>query len=243
MKRLKTRNKNKLNTMNSLMFIVFFCVLVTALFLFNIYTSKVTPKITTVVNQKLDTIIYDFFNELITADVINSNSVNDILEITKNDKGEILTVNYNLEKTYTILTEVAAILKKGINDLENGKIDVSYYDKYLVNTHHNLVMNVPLFLGTNNVFLNSIGPKVPVLIDFNETLLTNIKTKVTNYGFNNALLEIYIIVDMQKLIITPVKEDNNKFEYEILIGALVVNGSVPEFYGDEIISSSHILDK
>ena len=47
---------------------------------------------------------------------------------------------------------------------------------------------------------------------------------------------------MQKLIITPISKDNSKFNYDILVGALVVNGSVPEFYGSEIISSSGILD-
>ena len=72
-------------------------------------------------------------------------------------------------------------------------------------------------------------------------IIVNIKTKVTNYGFNNALLEIYITVEIEKLIITPVFKDNDKFYYDILIGAVVVNGSVPEFYSNGLESHSNIL--
>lgn len=242
MKRMYLKKNSYQRTINKIIFIVFFCLFLNAFLIFMIYSKKTSPKITMLVNQKLDKVIYQFFTDLITDDVINKDSVSNILDITKNKEGEILAVNYNLEKTYRVLTNVSNILKKGLSDLENGKIDINIYDKYLNNGHHSLVMNIPLFLGSNNVFLNKIGPLVPIAIDFNETLLTNIKTKVTNYGFNNALLEIYIEVEMQKLIITPLVENKEKFVYDILVGALVVNGSVPEFYGDNFESASSILD-
>lgn len=242
MRRLKTYKRNNKNTMNLISFIVFFCVCLCSLLLFNWYSKRTTVKANDLIQQKIDKVIYQFFSDLITNDVINEESVNNILEITKSNKDEILAVNYDLEKTYKILTDVSKILKEGINNLENGKIDVSLYDIYLTNGKNGLVLNIPLFLGSDNIFLNNLGPKIPILINFNETLLTNIKTKVTNYGFNNALLEIYITVEMQKLVITPLIKNEEKFYYDILVGALVINGSVPEFYGSNYQSSSSILD-
>ena len=47
---------------------------------------------------------------------------------------------------------------------------------------------------------------------------------------------------MQKLIITPLKKEGEKFYYEILVGALVVHGNVPEFYGGVYENSSGFLD-
>lgn len=242
MKRMNFKKNDYKKAINKILFIVFFCIFLNSIILFNIYSKNTSDKIILLVNQKLDKIISQFFTDLITDDVINKESVSNILDITKNNEGEILAVNYNLEKTYKVLTNVSDILKVGLSDLENGKIDVKIYDKFLDNGKNSLIINVPLFLGSNNIFLNKIGPYIPVAIDFNETLLTNIKTKVTNYGFNNALLEIYIIVEMQKLIITPLIQDEKKFTYDILIGAIVVNGSVPEFYGDNYESASGILD-
>ena len=241
MRRLRTYKSKNRNTMNKLIFIVFFCIIVCTL-LFNFYSNKISSSSMILIDQKLDKILYQFFNDLITNDVINKESVNNILEINKNSEGEILSVNYDLEKSYKILTEVSSILKKGINNLENGKIDVTIYDKYLESSKNGLVLNIPLFLNSKNIFINNLGPRIPVLINFNESLLTNIKTKVTDYGFNNALLEVYITVEMQKLIITPMKKQEEKFYYDILIGALVVNGSVPKFYGGTYEANSGILD-
>lgn len=241
MKKVRFKKSNR-NAINKLIFIVFFCIVIFTIVLFNIYSNGTTDKALILTNQKLDKVLNQFFSDLITSDVINKRSVNNILEITKNNKGEILTVNYDLEKSYKILTDVSKILKDGINSLENGDIDIEIYDKYLKKGKNGLILNVPLFLDKNNIFINNLGPKIPILINFNETLLTNIKTKVTNYGFNNALLEVYITVEMHKLIITPITKEEDKFHYDILIGALVVNGSVPEFYGGTYESNSNILD-
>ena len=53
----------------------------------------------------------DFFKYGVS--IVNSNykSTSDILKINKNSKDEIISVDYNLEKTYKILTNVSEILK------------------------------------------------------------------------------------------------------------------------------------
>ena len=242
MRKLNVKYKKSKNTINKMLFVVFFCVILCSIFLFNSYSKSVSNKSILLIDEKTNKILYQFFSDLITDEVINKNTVGDVLEIVKNSKGEILAVNYNLEKTYKVLTVVSDILTKSINNLENGKIDVKIYDKYLSCGKKGLVFNMPLFYGSNNILLNNLGPRIPVLLNFNETLLTNIKTKVTDYGLNNALLEIYITVEMNKLIITPVQKKSEKFYYDILIGALVVNGSVPNFYGKTYENSSGILD-
>ena len=243
MKRIKKKkNIYKIkNTMIILKVIVFFLIVFISIWLVNIYGNKTTKYSNILINQKIDKILYQFFNELITNEILNKENVDEILVITKNNKDEILSVNYDIEKTYKILTDVSNILTKSISDLEAGVIDVKIYDKYLDNGKNGLVFYIPFFLKSQNIFINNIGPKLPVLVNFNENILTNIKTKVTNYGFNNALLEIYITVEMQKLIITPIVEKEEKFNYDILVAALVVNGSVPNFYGGNYESLSSIL--
>ncbi len=233
---------NKSNIKNTLIILMCFLIIIMSTILVNIYGKKTSKDIEILVNEKIDKILYQFFNELITNDIINKENVNDILIITKNNKGEILAVNYDLEKTYKILTDVTKTLTNSINDLENGMIDIKIYDKYLENGRNGLVMYIPIFINSRNVFINNIGPRFPILINFNENILSNIKTKVTNYGFNNALLEVYITVDMQKLIITPLKKEESKFNYDILVAALVVNGSVPNFYGSSYEASSNVFN-
>ena len=44
------------------------------------------------------------------------------------------------------------------------------------------------------------------------------------------------------VLITPIEKEEDKFNYDILIASLVVNGSVPEFYEGEYETASAILD-
>lgn len=242
MRRFK-RVKFRKNAMKYLLFVVFFCVIINSIILFFLYSKNTSKKSSILVQEKLDKIMYQFFTDLITDDIINFESTGDLLIINKNSKDEIISVDYNLEKTYKTLTNTSNVLKNALNDLENGKIDVKIYDKYLESNKNGLVLNIPLFLNSSNVFLNNLGPKIPVIINFNSSLLTNIKTKVTNYGLNNALLEIYITVEIEKLVITPIYKDDEKFYYDILIGAVVVNGTVPNFYGGTYENNSSILEE
>ena len=235
------RTKNTSNKLRQVL-IVLFLVLINAIIMFNVYGKKISEKAEILVSEEVDEVVYEFFNELITNDVINKKNINDILEITRNSEGEILAVNYDLEKTYTILTLVSKILKQGLLDFQKGKVNVHYDDRYLKTSPYGMIMEVPLFISSKNIFLNNLGPRIPVLISFNETLLTNVKTKVTNYGLNNALLEIYITVEMQKLIITPIKKSQDKFQYDILVASLVINGRVPDVYGGIYENGSAILN-
>jgi len=232
----------KKNTMKFKLFIVFFLIIINVLVIYNFYIKMISQKVILLTQEKTDKIMYQFFTDLVTDDLINYKTTNDLLEMNMNDKEEIVSVEYNLEKTYNLLTKTSKIIKESLNNFENGKINVKNYDKYLKSNKNGLILNVPFFIGSKNVFLNNIGPMIPVVINFNGALLTNIKTKVSSYGFNNALLEIYITVEIDKLIITPVVKDSEKFYYDILIGALVVHGSVPKFYGSEFETNSNILD-
>lgn len=75
------------------------------------------------------------------------------------------------------------------------------------------------------------------------SVLTNIKTKITDYGINNALVEIYVTVVLDTNLISPVVEKSNKINYDVLVASTVVNGRVPEVYGGLIQSKSNSLTK
>lgn len=235
-----TKKSNKTSTKFSVF--VFFLIIICAIFLFNYYGNKSTPKILSVADHKIEKVTYQFFSDLITDKVLNENSTNDILNIRTNSINEIISIDYDIEKTYYLLTQISKILKNGISDFENGKIDVTIYDSYLKKSKKGLYLDMPMFIATNNVFLTNIGPRIPVHIHFTGSLLTNIKTKVTEYGFNNALLEIYVTVKISESILTPHKNDELNTDYDILIAAKVVNGKVPEFYGSSFEKNSNLID-
>ena len=92
------------------------------------------------------------------------------------------------------------------------------------------------------VYLANLGPKIPVKIDFVGTVLTNIKTKITNYGLNNALVELYAYVMITEEITTPVSFNRLDTEYDVLLAAKMVNGRVPTFYGNTYEKESSLFN-
>ncbi len=67
------------------------------------------------------------------------------------------------------------------------------------------------------------------------------KTKVKNYGVNNLLVELYLVIGVNSFIMSPstYKEFGNT--YEIIVSSKVVVGRIPVYYGDVIEQSSAIV--
>ena len=63
------------------------------------------------------------------------------------------------------------------------------------------------------------------------SVFTNVSTKVTDYGLNNALLNVVLKVRLGYQIITPSQKEKKTLEYELLISSSVIEGKVPNFYG------------
>jgi len=67
-------------------------------------------------------------------------------------------------------------------------------------------------------------------------------TKITNYGLNNALVEAYIKITIEGKIITPISSKKKSVAYDLLISSKIINGRLPNFYGNYLTSNSSIFD-
>lgn len=200
------------------LFLIFFCVF----FLFKTYTLKTSKKIDKITKTYFHKEIYNSLNGI--SKDISSDKVFDVLNIEKNKDGEILYVDYDLSKTYQILDDVTNLLKNNINAKDG------------------IVLKLPFLVSSNNIFISNMGPKITVKINYTDALLTNIYTKITNYGMNNALVEAYIKISIEGQIITPITKNAEKIDYDMLISSKIINGRVPPYYGGYISTSSSIFD-
>ena len=104
------------------------------------------------------------------------------------------------------------------------------------------IIEVPILISSDNILLANIGPKIKIKYDFTNSLIANIQTKVTNFGINNALIEIYLHLEITYLITIPINIEKYKEKYDLLISSKVIQGKVPSFYGNSIIKDGNILD-
>lgn len=211
-------------------------------FLFDVFNTKITPKLVEVSEQNLNKITYSIIMDYLDENLLNQEYLDNILIITKNKNQEIVTVDFNLEQAYIVLNEITRRLEENLNELEKGNIKIDYYDSYLSNGVDGLVLAMPIGVVSNKSYLSNLGPKIPVKIKFVGTLITNLKTKITNYGLNNALVEVYAYIMITEEVTTPVTFNELKTEYDVLIAAKMINGRVPSFYGDAITTESSLFN-
>ena len=219
---IKKRIKRKYYILVNVLLILFFAIM-----LFKYYSIKSSKKVTLISEEYFQKLVYNSLNEA-TYELIGKRNLNDILEIYMNKQDEILYVDYNLNESYNLLNEVSTVVKNNLNnnsDFENG-----------------IVYKVPLLIASDNVFISNIGPKITVKINYINSILSNVYTKITNYGLNNALVEAYIKITIEGKIITPVSSGRKVVSYDMLISSKIINGRIPEFYGNYLTSNSSIFD-
>ena len=230
---MKTRKK--INYFKIEIFLFILGVIIITCFLFFTFNKKASPKLSHVANLE--------FTKVINKIASDYHSLLDIpfdnlFTVTLNDKKEILTVDYKMEEIYEIANKITNELLESINNASQN--EYSNYLKNDLNYHQNntVLLMLPIGMVSNYVFLNNLGPRLPIIFHFVNSVFTNVKTKMTNYGINNALVEIYLEVSLNYELITPVNFENKNINFNIMLGSKIINGTVPNWYGNELITQS-----
>ena len=101
---------------------------------------------------------------------------------------------------------------------------------------------MPLGLVTDSPFLVNLGPKIPVTIRFIDSVFTNVRTRLTNYGINNAMIEVYLSISISYEVLLPVTKEEHQKNYELLIDSKLIQGQVPEWYNKAFESQSAFFE-
>ena len=234
MTKFKKRKKYRISKVVILdMALIFFFTYI----LFIGYSKFVSNRLIDIAYVKLNEFMDYFLSNKINYDLFKGDNLKDIIVINKNSDGEILYVSYDMDKSYKVLDLVTKELENNINDLENGNVGNT---QNISGGKNGILLKLPMFIG-NNAIISNLGPKIYVPINFVGSILTNLKTKITDYGINNALVEIYVTVKLSTNIISPTSSKEMVIDYDALIASVVVNGRVPSVYGGIIQSKSSDL--
>ncbi len=211
--KLKERLKRKYYILITFLISLFLFTLI-----FSLYSKKLNPKL----NDYIDFLVKDeiYKNIIKSNNFITNEEVNDILYIDKNDSNEIVYLDYNMDKTYKLLNKYIDSLR---SDKQKSKI-----------------LKVPFFIISDNIIISSLGPKVKFKYEIMNNIKGKIKTKVTDFGVNNALVEMFFELEIGYLVIIPMNKKESVLKTEILISSKVINGKVPTFYGKNIFKESSV---
>ena len=211
------------------------------LILFRILNKKVTPILLSYATNESKKIATFLINDAISKKVVEELTVENLFLLTKNDKGEIISIDFNSVIVNKILSVTTNTVEVSLRYVEQGRFEeleisdallVQYEDSFKKGNFY----EVPLGVIFNNSFLSNLGPKIPVKINLVGNIISGVETKVTNYGINNAMIEVYVHLQVNIQVILPFLSDTVQVDTLVPIAMKLIQGSVPNYYGGNLSS-------
>ena len=150
-------------------------------------------------------------------------------EVIKRIQYDTKILNQTRNKIIDILeTDLDNLVKGKIKeiDLNINKLSQEYYEK----TDNGIVFMVSIGSVSGNPFFANIGPKIPLNLKPIGDATANILTNITEYGMNNALIEISIELTATIVIHMPFLSKNVTIKNIIPLNLEIIQGAIPNYY-------------
>ena len=226
--------------------VIFFLLILLLFIIFRYINTKVSPLISNYAVLEAKNISSFILNKAISKNISSILNREELFIISKDNNNEINTIDFNPIVVNKVLSEVTEIIHSSLKKLEEGKTDdlelpeSSYLSNYL-KRKEGIIFEIPSGIVFDNALLANLGPKIPVRLSFVGDITSSIDTNVTNYGINNALIEINLYLKVTEKVILPVTVDQVDVELTIPVALKLIQGNIPNYYLNGLSGSSSVL--
>ncbi len=234
-KKAKLKKKIKINKLTKVVFIIIFLIIAISFFLHYI-NKKLTIPVTLYAKNETTRVATLIINKAITDEIINILEFEKLFSIIQNSNGEIETIDFNTAIVNKVLRNTTNKVQENLQAVENGnlkKLDInveSVFDIDEKKLKKGIIFEVPFGIVFNNSFLTNLGPKIPIRLNLWGEVSSNIRTKVIDYGINNALIEVFVEMKVTEQVILPFASNSVEIVTNIPVASKLVQGQVPKYY-------------
>ncbi len=240
-KRMHLKAKRKKGKSN-LILIIFIILVIVVIYLFYKINKKITPALMDYAEIEVSRISSQIINLSIMRQFKNKDTVDQMFIIQKNKDDEIQMIDFKTDLVRENLTNLTNYVQAYFKNIQNGninKIDDSILDSYgESNLKKGIIAKIPIGLALDNTILANLGPQIPVRLTLAGDINSNLKTKITDYGINNALLEITVHIEITSRIILPFLSKKIITISDIPIAIKIIEGKIPSSYLNTIQRNS-----
>ena len=146
------------------------------------------------------------------TEVMAKYEYDDILEISKDQNGNINRVGTNIFTINKIISDIPVYIQDELEREENSSF------------------KIPLgsFLGSK--LFSGMGPKVNVKMQMVGDMETDLRSEFTSAGINQTLHRIYLEIKCRVIILTPFETMEEVIANQVLIAEGVIVGDIPNAY-------------
>lgn len=190
-----------------------------------------------------------FANNVVNStvnEVIIENYEDELFIISRNNKGEIIMLDYNTKKVNQLLLEITDEIQEKLTNLEEGKIkelEISnnFKLKNLTKVKNGVLCEVPFGALKGNSLFSNLGPNIPIRLSFIGQVQSNLDTKITSYGINNIAIETNVVVEVQEQITMPTTSESSTLIITAPLTMKIIGGKVPDYYASSIEKKSDTI--
>lgn len=236
---MKIRTNIKVKKIDIFIFnFVFVCILTFILLRTFTVKSEKYLKIYTI-NQA-----YNIANALINKSVMEEiltekSDVSNILITKKDDDEEIIGIDFNMPVINKHLYNITEKITKDLNNLEKSylrELNIVGFDnkKNIYYVSMGIIYGMPA--------LTFLAPKIPFKINMIGNIESYLQTKITEYGINNSLVELFINIKLNLTVVYPFITETVCVEKQIPFESKIIKGQIPYYYGGVIKSNTPNLN-
>lgn len=212
---------------------VIILIMITFFFAFRFINRKITPILMEYAELQVGRMATQVIRQAVSTEVTDKISIDDLFLITRDNNGDIKTIDLNpihVNRMTGLVTEKVSdyLTKVEIGEIDNLNLSAELFDSKKVKK--GIIFEIPSGIIFKNPILTNIGPKIPVKLNLIGDIATDIRTKVTNYGINNALIEVLVYVQVTEQVILPFASKRVTVEMNVPIALKLIQGTVPNYY-------------
>lgn len=219
---------------NIFIIVIIICFII-SIFTLNIFSKKVLPIFMNYAVSQIKIKTTSLINKVVSEEVSNISNLDELISITKNSSNDIQMIDFNSGYVNKLLVSTTKSL---LNKIEN----INIFDNSIISKYEDgFIYEIPIGSIFNNIFLNNLGPKIPLKINIIGDVFANINTEIKEYGINNALLEISVNVSVTEKVIIPFISENINVSLSIPVSLKLIQGNIPIYYGSGFERNSNII--
>ena len=227
MKRIKLKKHKKVSPFTYILVLILIFV-ISLIIAFKYIGDNLSNKVNSYATKQAKKIITLVINKSVNKEVISKFDTNEIFKENEN------MVDFNSATLNEILLEVSSNLRENLKKLEKGEIKID--DTTILTDKTKLkdgvIYEIPSGIIFNNALLSNVGPKIPVKLHLLGDVVTSIDTKVTDYGINNAIIEVDLKIVITEQVILPFSDSQIKIVQNVPLAIKLIEGKIPNYYSN-----------
>ena len=171
-------------------------------------------------------LITTVINKSITDDITDDFNVSDLFITSTDLNTKTIIVDFDPVILNRSMARISDLVYDNLKLISEKDLDT--LKKYNVSDSIFYIPTGVIF--KNSVLLNNLGPKIPVKMEIISSVNPNIETKVSEYGINNSLVEVFIHVIVSVRMILPTMSKEMEIVVVVPLAVKLIQGNIPENY-------------